>query len=707
MQFSIDDRHLFHEIIEPLAKTHPRAIYDYLKNAIANIVNQTAMASVFDDYLIQDTTFTGYHSRDNHCRKLMKLLLQILKGELSKDARFVKNEIQHFLSTDSGTLYRIALEVMLESPTQFVSETFGLCKCHELIEYLLDNQREGYYFKKLLKASYPHFTAEQQLQIQQNALSFISEREKIFVKERRYMGHPILPSLGKRQRAFIYSLPEEELSLALRHKKDELDRRIPWKYENKKSSDHIITAAHLCGGLVSDSIYERFSLKNWKTSFLKLPHSQHRWDYHLSMNTHIQKFSECVQKNPARFCPFVLNMFDNERVQNQFRLAGLRGLAEANYRIDNLYPLFLQLSKQITDNELLEMVEIAELFIKFKSKYTSEISDYLISIIKKEYISVYNPEKENESTENDRISGLLTKGINTIQGYAIKAFIENAVFDSRRSYVYETFLQLVDVLSIEHKLAVLYRIYHQKVYDEALFDKLLVAYLQHGVSEFLNARGNIIHGYLSCKPDLVTPYLRSVADLARSQKTLGILSYLGAVYGVKICNDMLESKLNDGNVEFADGALTAAFANFSHPSCNDLSLSVINKVADSSDESIIKLFSYRFSKLDSKNFPAVKDAFYKCISKTAKLKGAIDYLEKCCAEYPKECYDCLDTIIKNGGNSEYGMDREEQIELLFAIYKYLTGSPDIQEKIMDTFDYVLKESVGGYGIHKILASVTE
>ena len=82
-------------------------------------------------------------------------------------------------------------------------------------------------------------------------------------------------------------------------------------------------------------------------------------------------------------------------------------------------------------------------------------------------------------------------------------------------------------------------------------------------------------------------------------------------------------------------------------------------------------------------------------------------MEKCCTEYPKECYDSLDMIVKSGGNSEYGMDSGKQVELLFAIYKYLKGSPDIQEKIMDTFDYVLKESVGGYGIHKILEGVTE
>lgn len=701
----VDEHHLFDEIIEPLSNKYPRDLYVILKNAVITLVENTTH-SLFDYYLKGNTAFEGYFSTDKSCRKLISYLTKILKSELLNDADFIIEEINFYLSTDSNTLYSIALEIMLEKPGLFTKATYAILGNHELVSYLLNNNREGYYFRELLKNSYQYFNLEQKKHIEHYALSYSCDDE-IKADPERYWLQQIYPHLGMRQRAFIYSLPEEVLSLTLKHKKDELDRRFPWKYKNEKSSDHV-TMAHVCGGLVSDEVYKKLSLYNWETSFIKLTGSS-RFDLHFDPHVHERKFRECVTNDPVRFYPFVLKILDDDRIKTYYKIAGIQGLLDAEYNIDDLYPLFKQLYDNLADDETLyDIVETAQLFIKNGSSYSDDISDILISIIKKEYDTSYNLETESKPSESDNsISDLLTKGINLLQGRAMKAFIENASFEERREKTYKILIELVDSLGIELKLTILYRLYHQDVYDEQLFDELLPLCLQNGVSEFIYVASNIINGYLSCKPDMVMPYLRSVEHINRAQKGLGILYFLGCCYGNKECEEVLYSKIKEQDVEFIKGALKAAFVNFSDLLCQEHSSKVINQLSKLKDESITKLFSYKFSKLTCEDFPLIKDSLELHINHAhvPRINGIVDYLEMCAATYPEECFKYLDVIMRKEGDAESNMFYKDYIDLLFAIYKYLKDDPDVQEKIMDTFDFALRKSYGHYRVNEILENI--
>ncbi|MBQ4278940.1 MAG: hypothetical protein IJC16_03155, partial [Rikenellaceae bacterium] len=549
---------------------------------------------------------------------------------------------------------------------------------------------------------------EQQSRIKEYALSFSCEDEMIAIPERR-RGRQLYPHLGIRQRAFIYSLPEESLTSTLKRKKSELDRRFPWKYRNEKSSSHI-SMAYICGGLVPDEVYRKFSLHNWETSFIKLT-GNCRYDLHFDERVHQCKFRECVKNEPERFYPFIVKISKDERIKAYYKMAGIQGLLDAQYHVDDLYPLF----KWIYDNNpddmtLYDIIDTARLFIKCRSSYSDEISEILISIIKEGFESSYDPDTENKSSESDgRISELLNKGINLSQGRAIEALIENAVFEDRREQTYKIFIeQLVGSLSVELKLTVLYRLYHIEVYDENQFEKLLPLCLQSGVSEFIYTAGNIINAYLSCKPTVVMPYLKSVESVTRAQQGLGILYFLGCCYDNKECKDVLYSKINlEQDIEFMKGALQAAFTNFSHPLCREHSLNVINQLAESKNETVIKSFAYKFSKLTCEDFPLIKHTLELLLHNEhiANIKGIVDYLEKCAVGYPKECFEYLDILMRKEKYPENRIIDNDCMELLFFIYKYLKDAPDIQEKIMDTFDFALRKTSRSYGFNKILEGI--
>ncbi|NDV56544.1 NACHT domain-containing NTPase [Bacteroides sp. 519] len=705
-ELPVDEHRFFDEIIESLSEKHPRDLYPILKNIIVTLIRDTSH-SLFNDYLKGNTTFEGYFYRSESRLKIITYLLNILKNELLNNSDFVVKEVDYYLSTDSSTLYAMALEIMLKEPKLFISTTYKLLDNHKLVCYLLNNDREGYYFKELLKHSFQYFNMEQQNRIKQYALSFSCKNEMVANPERRWQ-RQLYPHIGIRQRAFIYSLPKESLTIALKRRKNELDRRFPWKYKNEKSSDHV-TMAHVCGGLVSDEKYKKLSLYNWETSFVKLAGSR-RFDLHFDPHVHERKFRECVKDDPGKFYPFVFRIFDDGRIKAYYKLAGIRGLLDARYNVDDLYPLLKRVYDSNPDNETLyDIVETVQLFIKCGSLYSDEVSEILISIIKKEYASSYNIEKESKPSESDdRISGLLTTGINLLQGRAIEAFIENAAFADRREKAYKALIGLVESLGVELKLTVLYRIYHVDVYDEKLFEELLPLCLQSEVSEFVYVASNIINGYLSCKPDVVMPYLKSVENITRAQRGLGILYFLGCCYGNIKCEDVLYSKINQAqDAGFLKGALKAAFTNFSHPLCREHSLSVINQLAKSNDESVVKSFAYKFSKLTCEDFPVIKYALKSHISSryVCRVKGIIDYLELCAASYPEECFEYLDIIMKKETDAENSIHHKDCLELLFAIYKYLKETTAIQEKIIDTFDFALKKTYGHYGVNEILENV--
>ena len=704
-KMSVDEWRFFNEIIESLADKYPYELYPILKNAVVELIKSTSHC-LFNTYLKGDTAFGSYPTKDKSHLKLIDFLKNILKNKLDNDIEFVNNEIAYYLSTDSSTLYEIALEIMLEDPRFFTHDFYRLLDNHELVSYLLDNNREGYYFRELIKMSFPHLSLKQKKRIEHYALSFSCEEEKMPNIERRYM-RPIYFNMGIRQRAFIYSLPEDALTLSLKHKKGELDRRFPWKYKNEKPSDHV-PIAHLCGGLVSDEIYPKISLYNWESSFIKITRSR-TFDLHFDSHTHARKFRECVRENPEKFYPFIFQIFDNDRIKPHYTLSGIQGLLDAQYKIDNLYSLLKRIYDNASDRETLyDIVETAQLFIKNGSCFSDDISEILIEIIKTKYVSSYNPETENEPFESDnRISNLLTSGINLLQGRAIKAFIENAVFKDRREKTYRTLIVLNDSLGVELKLTILYYLYNQDVYDEQLFDVLLPLCLQDRVSEFIYVAGNIINGYLSCKPDIVVPYLKSVENVTRAQNGLGVLYFLGCSYDVQVCKDVLYATVKNQNAEFCKGVLKAAFMNFSHPLCREHSLAIINILVESKDKIVIKSFAYKFSRLTSDDFPVIKYALNKfilneCVSRD---KGIVDYLGSCAANYPEECFEYLDIMMRKAKNIEGDVYNKECLDILFAIYKYLKENPVIKEKIMDTLDFTLKKSYGNYGINEMLENV--
>lgn len=699
----MDSYHLFDTILKKMVDRYPTMMYPSLKKIVKSLIESTRYK--YCSPMQSNRAFNGWNT-DPDCEKLIDWLISILKDRVEMNVLFVENEIKEFLDSKDDTLFHAALKIMLLAPQQFNNIVFSIFEDHALIEHLLDNDNEGYYFRKLLKVSYPYFTNKQKDFIEQYALNFKSDRDK----QRGDNYYTLkLPYLGDLQRNLIYSLPQDTLPCVLRKKRDELDRRLQWKYENKLRDRHILVGSE-CGGLVSSEIYEKFTLKNWETSLLKCGknYNYRKGKYmHFDQRAHLREFKKCVAKYPGKFYPLILRLFENAELDIDCKLTGLQGLLEADYDFKSAYDLFIKLKESTNDERnLYELIEIAKMLLKQDSVHVNDIADYLLSIIKRDYTTTYTVEIEQENGDN---LDLLNKGLNTIQGRAIRALIEACGLEGKSEMVYFKLMGISPILAIEHKLVILYYLSHEGFFDEKYFEQLLSAYLNEAnESEYAIANINLLNYYLYNKPEIVMTYITRITTFPRAQNALAQLLYLGTVYGIDECKQLLDEKLKECDGRFLSGCLKIAFKNFSDPKCNALSFEIIDRLSQVADDSVQEEFSWSFYQLTSDDFCQIMPILGRIIPKIGKNKthSILSYLEKCIPEYPVESYNCLDKLIRENTLEKTSYDIKEELELLFAIYKYLKNTDkDISERIMDTFDHLLKTSQSHYGLEGLIKEI--
>lgn len=629
-KYPIDNYHLFDTIVTTLVNDQPLVIYPVLKQVILKLIEDTSI--IDGDYLSWSIAFNKlFHEHDNVYIKIKNQMISIMKLFVRSHQAFILKEIQCFLLIKNRTSYHIALEVMNESPQLFNGYVYEILKNHDLTEYLLLNTEEGYYFKELLKMSFPFYEPTQVRNLQEYALSFFSKLELESHTNKCDIIEPLYFMYGSAQRALLYSFPNHLLRIDLKHKRDELDRRFKYKYINcNYSKKGWVTSA--ARGLVSDEEYNKLTVDNWKYSFIKLTDNK-RLDYCFSLNVHKDKFKKCVKETPEKYYAFICEMMDDLRIKQMYKIAGIFGLVEANYKIDDIYPMFKKIFGDSSCENIDDVIAIAQLYLLNASIYYREISEMLLKIIRSEFTTNYKAEQEYILDGwNDRSAEFLMKGLNSDQGKALVAFSENLRSENKQQYVFEVLMNESDCLAVELKLVVLYQIQKYEIVEEQLQEELMLEYLPYGVSEFLYLYMNILNKYLYCNPSLVIPYLESVIDLPRAQNGLGVLCFLGACYGIQFCELIIQNRILKLDLNFLDSALVCAFHNLSDITCREYSLSLINSLNMTNDKVVSELFSDKLSDLPSSEFICIMPILDRCMyaSVLSQIGGLNSFLKTCC-----------------------------------------------------------------------------
>lgn len=191
--------------------------------------------------------------------------------------------------------------------------------------------------------------------------------------------------------------------------------------------------------------YKKMSNEQWLSSFKKYDGSVRRFESdHLKGNIdeHTNAFKNAVKESPTwRRLDLIKQAWHDPEVKPIYAVYGLWGWSESNAEINDIIPLFKEIIRNVTDDGLLRNC----LYVA-KNLIGNECDDeVIVEFLCQRAIDFKDedPFVEDEGKEEKETStgGLITRGINTIDGSAAEALVH--ISDRRHSELIFSTLETV------------------------------------------------------------------------------------------------------------------------------------------------------------------------------------------------------------------------------------------------------------------------
>jgi len=252
------------EICTHLKEKYPEVFYPILRDRILYAINANRTPS-WRDVIDNNNVFPLMMDQHHHAYALHEWFGEMLKRQVQHQTTNAIADIKYLLGQREASCYCFAFRAMKESPSLFTDDIIAILKDTKLVDDLLSYSDATYYFLEMLRAWFPFIDSDTLTLCQELIYDFKSDSDMQPDKKRSYTG-AFYPHLGYEQRKLIWAIPENLRDSKIRRKKQELDRRLGFEWKNEKP-DHEVTAAVVCGGLMSNEQYKTVSCEVWQKSF--------------------------------------------------------------------------------------------------------------------------------------------------------------------------------------------------------------------------------------------------------------------------------------------------------------------------------------------------------------------------------------------------------------------------------------------------------
>ena len=566
-----------------------------------------------------------------------------------------------------------------------------------------------YYFLEMLRVWFPFIDSDTLTLCQELIYDFKSDSDMQSDKKRSYTG-AFYPHLGYEQRKLIWAIPENLRDSKIKRKKQELDRRLGFEWKNEKP-DHEVTAAVVCGGLMSNEQYKTVSCEVWQKSFYGIKDFAKGKFRYFDNRVHADAFKQCVSERPDYFVKFVFQIFEEEHIPTIYKLSGLDGLTMADYPKDQLLPLlwksmdmFDQLRQEGFGYRLFEVIDNVT---TTEGEHIDRIVEFLKRIILSEYNSKYDASIEDKF-DNDITNDALNAGVNSTQGHAIQSLAKIGKLQTRKVVVYDFFMDTCDELSIEHQLTVMLYL-QRECYDNELYNKIMFRYANRPVTDYLFLNSNKMHWFWCNNPEKILPFFRMILSKRRAKPILVQILFFGMQYekSKEISKEMFEDILSQNEEEVISKIIPLAYKHLSDETYGEQSEAFLRRFANNNRNELRHSYLIWCSKMPESRIELFKDllALWLDSSLESGYHDIVEYLKKCCNDYPYESYQCIRMLIDSKSNITY-YDEEELLKILLAIYRIFMDDEDYEkaDEMMDVFDEMMLNSYSN-GMAKVLKEI--
>jgi hypothetical protein len=645
----------------------------------------------------------------HHAYTLHEWFGEMLKRQVQHQTTNAIADIKNLLNQNEASCYGFAFKAMKEAPTLFTDDIIAILKDTKLVDDLLSYSDVTYHFLEMLRAWFPLVDSDTLTLCQELIFDFKSDSDMQPDKKRSYTG-AYYPHLGYEQRKLIWAIPENLRNSKIKRKKQELDRRFKYEWKNEKP-DHDVTAAFVCGGLMSAEQYKTVSCEDWRKSFYGIKDFAKGKYRHFDERVHADAFKQCVSERSNFFEKFVFQIFEEEHIPAIYKLSGLDGLTMANYPKDQLLPLlwksmdmFDKLSKEGYGYRLFEVIDN---FTSIEGEHIDRIEEFLKRIILSEYNSKYDASIEDQfdkSISNDT----LNVGVNSTQGHAIQSFTKIGKLSQRKKKVYDIFLKSHDVLSVEHQLVIMFYL-QRECYDNELYNKVMFRYVNKPVTDYLFLNADRMHWFWCNDPEQILPYFRMILSKRRAKPILVQIMFLGMQYekSKEISKEMFEDLLSQNEEEVIRKIIPLAYQHLSDETYGEQSEAFLRRFANDNRDEIRHSYFIWCDKMPESSIELFMELLTSWLN--CSLEGGfheiVKHLEKCCNNYPYECYQCVKMLIDSKSDIAY-YDEEELLKILLTCYRIFMDDEENEkaDEVMDVFDKMMLNSYSN-GMAKVLKEI--
>ena len=684
------------EICTPLMEKYPEVFYPILCDRILYAINANRTSS-WRDGIDYNNVFPLMMDQHHHAHTLHEWFGEMLKRQVQHQTTNAIADIKNLMNQNEACCYGFAFKAMKEVPTLFTDDIIAILKDTKLVDDLLSYSDVTYHFIEMLRAWFPLVDSDTLTLCQELIYDFKSDSDMQPDKKRSYTG-AYYPHLGYEQRKLIWAIPENLRNSKIKRKKQELDRRFKYEWKNEKP-DHDVTAAFVCGGLMSAEQYKTVSCEDWRKSFYGIKDFAKGKYRHFDERVHADAFKQCVSERSNFFEKFVFQIFEEEHIPAIYKLSGLDGLTMANYPKDQLLPLlwksmdmFDKLSKGGYGYRLFEVIDN---FTSIEGEHIDRIEEFLKRIILSEYNSKYDASIEDQfdkSISNE----MLNAGVNSTQGHAIQSFTKIGKLSQRKKKVYDFFLKSHDVLSIEHQLvAMLYL--QRECYDNDLYDEVMFRFADRPVADYLFLNADRMHWFWCNDPEQILPYFRMILYKRRAKTILVQIMFFGMQYekSKEISIEMFEDILSHKEEQVIRKIIPLAYKHLSDETYGEQGEAFLRRFANDNRDEIRHSYFICCDKMPESNIGLFRELLVLWLNSSIEggFHDIVKYLERCCDNYPYDCFQCVKLLIENNRNITY-YDEEELFKILLTCYRILMDEEenDKADEIMDVFDNMMLNS---------------
>lgn len=697
------------EICIPLMEKFPEDFYPILRDRILYAINEYRVPS-WKGEIDYNNVFPLMMDQHHHAHALHEWFGEILKKQVKHKTESAITDIKKLLSQKESSCYGFAFKAMKESPTLFTDDIIVILKKTKLVDNLLSYSDVTYYFLEMLRAWFPLVDIDTLTLCQELIYDFKSDSDMEPDKKRSFTGI-YYPNLGYDQRKLIWAIPEKLRNSKIKRRQQELIRKFGGEWKNEKPN-HDVTAAFVCGGLMSAEQYKTVSCEDWQKSFYGIKDFAKGKYRHFDERAHADAFKQCVSERPNYFEKFVFQMFEEEDIPATYKLSGLDGLTTADYPKDQLLPLlwksmdmFNKLSKEGYGYRLFEVIDN---FTSTEGEHIDRIEDFLKRIILSEYNSKYDASIEDQfdkSISNETLNA----GVNTTQGHAIKSLTKIGTLLQRKTAIYDFFLDSCDRLSIEHQLAVMLYLQQKECYDNDLYNKVMFRYANRPITDYLFLNADRMHWFWCNNPEQILPYFKMILSKRRAKPILVQIMFFGMQYekSKEISRELFENLLSQNEEKVIRKIIPLAYKHLSDETYGEQSEAFLRRYAKDNRDEIRHSYFIWCDKMPESKIGLFMELLTSWLNSSIEngFHEIVKHLEKCCNNYPYECYHCVKMLIDSKSNITY-YDEEELLKILLTCYRKFMDDEENEkaDEVMDVFDNMMLNSYSN-GMAKVLKEI--